>query len=156
MKVMNIIFDESLGFSVKDIDELLYNDIKNDYIFEKAYVSIFIEGANPIDVLYRKYWEDVYLQNDYDHRSSYCDKSKFKMILSLNEVMMYINKATPPRLHDLIDTIKSVDDIIKTLEEFLIVESDMLITYHSFFKEVLHFYRYETSETSKNYYVKNY
>ena len=148
MKVTSINFDESLGFSIEDVNGLLYNDIKNDYVFEKSYITIFIEDTNPIDVLYRKYWEDVYLQNDDEHKSSY-KESKFKMVLSLNEVMMYINKATPPRLHNLIDTIKSVDDIIKTLEEFLIVESDMLITYHSFFKEVLHFYRYETTKTPK-------
>lgn len=154
MKVTNINFDESLGFSIEDINGLLYNGIRNDYIFEKSYITISIEEADPIDVLYRKYWEDVYLQNDDKHRSfidkcSFIDKSKFIMILSLNEVMMYINKATPPILHNLIDTIKNVDDIIKTLEEFLIVESDMLMTYHSFFKEVLHFYRYETTKTPK-------
>lgn len=148
MKVTSINFDESLGFSIEDINGLLYNGIRNDYIFEKSYITISIEEADPIDVLYRKYWEDVYLQNDDKHRS-FIDKSKFIMILSLNEVMMYINKATPPILHNLIDTIKNVDDIIKTLEEFLIVESDMLITYHSFFKEVLHFYRYETTKTPK-------
>ena len=59
MKVTSINFDESLGFSIEDVNGLLYNDIKNDYVFEKSYITIFIEDTKPIDVLYRKYWEDV-------------------------------------------------------------------------------------------------
>lgn len=160
MKVTNINFDGSLGFSKEDVDGLLYNNMKDDYVFEKSYITIDIGEADPIDILYRKYWEDVFLQTDDTHKSLY-KPSIFKMVISLNEAMMYINKATPPRLRHLIDTIKSVDDIVKTLEEFLIVESDMLMTNHSFFKETLHFYKYNTnvsltSNLSKNFnYIKN-
>ena len=149
MKITNIVFDSSLGFSIEDVNGLLYNGIRNDYIFEKSYITISIEDANPIDILYRKYWEDVYLQNDDKHRS-FIDKSKFTMILSLNEVMMFINRAIPPRIHDLINNIKSVNDIIDMLKEFLVVESGMSITYHSFFKDTLHFQKYEINNDIQN------
>lgn len=149
MKITDIVFDTSLGFSIEDVNGLLYNDIKNDYIFEKSYITISIEDANPIDILYRKYWEDVYLQNDDKHKS-YVDKSKFIMILSLNEVMMYIDRTLPPRLHHMINEIKSIDDIIDMLKEFLVVESNMSITYHSFFRDTLHFQKYETNNDMQN------
>lgn len=145
MKVTSITFNEPFGYGVTIIDDLLKNGIMNNYIFENGYIIIKMNIDNPFDCLYRKYWESTYLQRSLECLSHFKSKTEFKMQISVNEAMMYIQNATPPRLKHLIKTIKSTNDLIKTLNEFLIVESDMLITYHSIFKSVMHFNEFETS-----------
>lgn len=131
--------------NVDVINMTLEKGIINDYLFDNYFFHIRVELDKPIDFIYRRLWEAIYLRTK--KYSIYDKNSKlFTIKMSLSEAMQFINAATPPILQYLIkDSTNSLSSIIDVLDQFLIDDnSGHLQTYHSIFKRLMHLEPFDT------------
>lgn len=144
----------SISYINNDKDSFVYSVLKKglliDPLLESTYFEIDIKLDKKdklIDFIYRLLWERVYLKRN--DMSTYDPKeNNVKLYISLSEAIGFIYTATPPRIEDQIpDNIKSIDSIIKLLEEFLINDNGDLINYKSLFKNHIRFQQFETHWT---------
>lgn len=129
------------------VDGLLKQGIFNDYIFERVFWKIHLQVDSMTDYLYRLMWEQLYLKMT-DKNSSYNNAGEILILrLSLSEAYQFIQRATPPILHNQIpESTKSLKDIRDLLVTFLTEDNGgMLITYLSYFKQMTHLESFETT-----------
>ena len=146
MKVYNVQFETVENGRYEFINSLLNKSIFNDYLFEQTFFDISILIDRPVDFLYRRIWECVYIKRGCSTRTTMND-CIINLRLSLSEAIQYIYTVTPPRLQCLIkDSIKSIDDITQLLHQFLIDDNEgQSITYLSMFKKLTHLESFDTS-----------
>lgn len=142
MKITNITFvgeydsEESTSITKNRIDGILNQVSQFPYMFDKVMIKLRFELDDPsefVSYIYRKIFEVGYLRRQKSARS----KNDYLM-LDLSEVLMYINRATPPILANKIpESTKCISDIIEVLKTFVMEESPSLKTNISILKEVI-------------------
>lgn len=141
MKITNIMFigeihKDDISLSKNKIDGLLKQVFQFPYIFDNTIIKLQFELDDPsefVSFIYRKIFEVGYLRRPITTRS----RNNYLM-LDLSEVLMYINRATPPILADMIpESTKCISDIIEVLRTFVMEESPSLKTNISILKDVI-------------------
>ena len=119
-------------------DDLLEKGYYSDSVFDKAFIEVTIDiGDNWMAPIYRKYWEDVFIKID-GSETHLNDDNEFVLYITISEALGFIYKATPPRFqHNIAASHKSIDDIIKSLETFLLGD-ESYISFVSMFFEYVH------------------
>lgn len=151
MKVTNIIDDTTKSDVV--FYELLRNGIRSEAVYNNQMIRVVLELDQPkkdyVDMFYRMFWEDNYLNLDPKNRSaihylSESDKYIFDMRITVGEALDFIWDATPPLLRDQIpDNTKTIDQIIGLLKTFLMEEDPQKITFEGIFRKYSKFDQYQ-------------
>ena len=144
MKILKIDDKKITGLNRKMVNSLLNRGMFNDYVMDHQFIEMTVEPDNPIDCMYRQMWETIYTHLGY---SSYNYKTKqMTLTISLSEAVQFIHNATPPRLKHLVkDALKSIDDIMTLLKQYLMDDNGgHQITYLSMFKKIMRVEPYET------------
>lgn len=144
MKVKQISINGSQSLFVQS---LLNRDILNDIVLDKCFVDIDVIPDSPIDFLYRRLWETMFLRRDMSGWSRFNNSESIILKISFNEAINFIKAVTPPRfkprIHELYN---DIDNIKESLELFLINDADSVINYNtSVFKQGMKFQQFETS-----------
>ena len=128
------------------LDEILTKNIGNDVLFENTFFKIVIDYASPVDYLYRKLWETVYLRRK-TNRICTTDPNSGMYVLqmSIGEAMTYIREVTPPVFRSqLEEQFVSIDVIHDMLTHYLIEESGQSEYHISVFRKVMGLQPFET------------
>ena len=143
MKVTHIYKPE---YTSPMLDEILTKHIGNDVLFENTFFKIVIDYASPVDYLYRKLWETVYLRRK-TNRICTTDPNSGMYVLqmSIGEAMTYIREVTPPMFRpQLEEQFISIDVIHDMLTHYLIEESGQSEYHISVFRKVMGLQPFET------------
>lgn len=130
------------------VDELLFRNVSNDYLFERTFYEMRIVTDDLKGMLYRRLWETVYLRMD--ENSGFVstrdnDENFITLKISLSEALSFIKQATPPRLVKYInESTQSLHDICEVLKEFLINDKGVCCDYLGMFTKHIHFCEFET------------
>ena len=102
-------------------DNSLKKGIINDYLFEKKFFEVYVEEVLPIEFLYRRMYEELYLKRDYWYECSKLpENGKMKLLLSVSEAILFIKSALPPVFKPREkEAIESIDAIKETLMALL-------------------------------------
>ena len=103
------------------VDNSLKKGIINDYLFEKKFFEVHVEEVLPIEFLYRRMYEELYLKRDYWYECSKLpENGKMKLVLSVSEAILFIKAALPPVFKPREkEAIESIDAIKETLMALL-------------------------------------
>ena len=116
----------------------------NDELFRTNMFTIYIEDLQPIDMLYRRMYEERYLNLDKINRS-YFGKDRGAVNITIGEAMFFINKVTPPliksRYKNITDSIETITDL---LTHFLIETQEQSSYYISEFQKIIGLNYFET------------
>lgn len=102
---------------IKVMDSLLSNKVYNDIVFDNQVINITVRKVSFIEYLYRLNWENIVLK--YKTNSTY-EPLTLHLKISLSEAIGFLQYALPSYLtKDMINTVKSVQDIVESLEATL-------------------------------------
>lgn len=115
-------------------DQMLASGNYSDTLFDECFIHVELKTVKHLyRIISRKVWEDrsLKIQNS---KTCINSNGNIDLYITMSEALSFIYSATPPMLqHKIYDSHKSVDDIIKSLEAFLI-DNDKYITYSSLFE----------------------
>lgn len=153
MKVKTIELIE--GHDVAFINKTLQTTM-NDFLLNKSFIKVSFESLDsPMDFVYRLFFETIFLRKTF-HKST-CEPINTKLnfvpgnlmynvIITLDEAIGFIQNVTSAALkkynHDLYS---SIENIIETLKEYLIVENPQQDFYLSSFKRMMGMDHFETN-----------
>ena len=125
-------------------DNLLEHGYYSDSLFDQCFIQVSVNiDDNPLAPIYRKLWEDVYIKIS-NSITNFNEAHELVVGITLSEAIGFIYKATPPRFQKSIsESHKSIDDIIKSLETFLLGDNSY-IAFCSMFYEFAHLTKFDT------------
>lgn len=125
-------------------DNLLEHGYYSDSLFDQCFIQVTVNiDDNHNAPIYRKLWEDVYIKIS-NSITNFNEANELVVGITISEAIGFIYKATPPRFQKSIpDSHKCVDDIIKSLETFLLGD-DSYIAFYSMFYEFAHLTKFDT------------
>jgi hypothetical protein len=108
-------------------DNLLEHGYYSDSLFDQCFIQVTVNiDDNHNAPIYRKLWEDVYIKTS-NSITKFNETNELVVGITISEAIGFIYKATPPRFQKSIpDSHKCVDDIIKSLETFLLGDDSIL------------------------------
>lgn len=127
------------------INSLLKSKIFNDRIFENCFFTATVQLDSPIQMYYRKLWNEVYLKQPESH-APISKNNETTIAMSLSECIKYLHQVTPPAMLDkLNDQLVSIDFVYDMMTFYLMNEENHglkaynLTTFYSVFHmEVFH------------------
>lgn len=133
------------------LGEVLRKHINNDAIFDTCYIGVSISIDQPEDFFYRNLWETVYLRYPSSsirfNRENHIDTR-----ITVGEAISFINAVTPPLFRNKIKELtSSVDEIVKSLETYLMTKNDQLEYNLSVFRKYIHLERFRENITEYNF-----
>ena len=125
-------------------DNLLEHGYYSDSLFDKCFIEITVNiDDNCMAPIYRKLWEDIYIKIN-GSVTRFSDTHELIVGITVSEALGFIYKATPPRFQKNIEeSHKSVEDIIKSLNTFLIGDN-AYIAFSDMFFEFAHLKNFHT------------
>ena len=121
------------------INSLLKLKIFNDRVFENVYLEATVKLDSPIQMYYRKLWNEVYLKQQ-KPQGIISKDNQVTIMLSISECIKYLQTITPPAMLDqLNEQLVSIDFIYDMMCFYLIHETDKglkaynLTTFYSVF-----------------------
>lgn len=125
-------------------DNLLKQGYYSDSLFDQCFINVTVNiDDNPLAPIYRRLWEDVYIKIS-NSITKFNKAHELVVGITMSEAIGFIYKATPPRFQKSIpDSHKCVDDIVKSLETFLLGD-DSYIAFYSMFYEFAHLKKFDT------------
>ena len=136
------------------LGEVLRKHINNDAIVDMYYIGVSISVDQPEDFFYRNLWETVYLRYplsviSFDH--GYYG-NHINILITVGEAISFINAVTPPLFKNKIKELtSSVDEIVKSLETYLMTKNDQLEYNLSVFRKYIHLERFRENTTEYNF-----
>lgn len=135
MKILEI---KSLITDEKFTNYLLSNKIMDDKVLEQSFFVLKIENspATFVDIIYRRYWETMYVKNHYKSAiyEDYC-----LLIMTLSEALQFIYSAAPPVLKNVAEKeFTNCESIKNNLYMLLSEENSEHIYYTNILKDTLH------------------
>ena len=133
------------------LGEVLRKHINNDAIFDTCYIGVSISIDQPEDFFYRNLWETVYLRYPSSsirfNRENHIDTR-----ITVGEAISFINAVTPPLFRNKIKELtSSVDEIVESLETYLMTNNDQLEYNLSVFRKYIHLERFRENITEYNF-----
>lgn len=133
------------------LGEVLRKHINNDAIFDTCYIGVSISIDQPEDFFYRNLWETVYLRYPSSsirfNRENHIDTR-----ITVGEAISFINAVTPPLFKNKTkELISSVDEIVESLETYLMTNDDQLEYNLSVFRKYIHLERFRENITEYNF-----
>ena len=126
------------------LDMELTKGFVNDELFRTNVFTIHIEDLQPIDMLYRRMYEERYLNLNKVNRSRF-GASTALVNITVGEAMFFVNKVTPPLIKTRYKNVTESIDVIKDLlTHFLIEETDQLPYHISEFQKTIGLNYFET------------
>ena len=128
------------------LDTVLSMRLENDYVLDNFFIELEIDDIDPINYLYRRYYEQVFLRRVTSNLSEFIKPGFYKLKLSVGEAMTLINGMIPPKFagreHELYP---NMEELIKSLEYFLTdIESGTLDYQLAKFKQMVGWQPFET------------
>lgn len=125
-------------------DNLLEHGYYSDSLFDQCFIQVTVDiGDNHNAPIYRKLWEDVYIKIS-NSITNFNEANELVVGITISEAIGFIYKVTPPRFQKSIpESHKSIDDIIKSLEIFLLGDNSY-IAFCSMFYEFAHLTKFDT------------
>lgn len=126
---------------IPQIDHLLSQGMVVPIIFDNAFISIKVKNIELPKLLYRKLFEDVFLD-----RFLWSSETK-AIYISLSEAMLFIKTVTPPILKDQMEeSTKSLEDVMSCLKLYLLEkDSPSYNTHVSIFEDVIMYKAFDNS-----------
>lgn len=131
-------------------DTLLEHGYYTDSVFDECFIKVTVNiDGSPTAPIYRKLWEDIYIK--IQHSITRLKNDHVLVVgLTVSEAIGFIYKATPPRFQkNISESHKSIDDIIKSLETFLLGD-ESYISFSSMFFEHAHLNVFDTQWNNFN------
>ena len=127
------------------IDLSLSKGIINDFAYDDTIFTIHIEDVEPIDFLYRRMYEELYLKRDCCYTCSKIpENGKMELRISLSEAIAFIKSALPPVFKPREkEAYESINDVKETLLA-LLDGGDSQYEYMTLFKKCLGLNYFET------------
>ena len=125
-------------------DMMLSNNYYSDALFDMLFIDVTVDiNDYPLAPLYRKLWEDIYIKIS-QSVTRFNNDNQFVVGITVSEAIGFIYKATPPRFqYDIGSSHKSIADIIKTLNTFLVGDNSY-ISFLDMFFEHIHLKKFDT------------
>ena len=150
MKVLNFVPNTKIGDNDL-LGEVLRKHINNDVIFDTCYIGVSISVDRPEDFFYRNLWETVYSR--YPSSSiRFNRENHIDTLITVGEAISFINAVTPPLFKNKTkELISSVDEIVESLETYLMTNNDQLEYNLSVFRKYIHMERFRENVTEYNF-----
>lgn len=134
MKVINITPCRQDEF----VDMCLSKGIINDILTEDIFIIIEIEGVEPVDYLYRRMFEQVFLRRSSYQKTLPPENGKLQLQISLSEAITFLNIIVPPVFRNRVKELyTSINGIVESLKTFLLEDpSDLGFNVSTFIKHV--------------------
>lgn len=130
------------------VNNELSKNFTNDELFRNSFFGIHIKDADPVDILYRRMYEERYLNFKPFRMSSFKNCNGY-LNITLSEAIYYVNQVTPPiikaKYKDQITS--SVETILDLLEHFLMEQTGQTLYHISEFKKTVGFNPFETTSS---------
>lgn len=140
MKVVNIKPIEN-----QYINLCLEKGVMNDYLYESTFFTLELEDVEPIDFLYRRMFETMFLRRRVYDISIVPSNGKMVLNLSIAEAISFVQAVVPPvfkpRVGELYNSLSSLHESLKM---FLVEESDELVFRISLFKKHIGLNQFDT------------
>jgi hypothetical protein len=135
---------------INELNNELCKNFVNDELFRSNFFKIYIKDPDPLDILYRRLYEERYLNfKEYDMSKFNYGLNCFILNITINEVIYFINKVTPPIIKLKYDNkiTDSIETMLDLLKHFLVEETGQLKYHISELQKSTGFNYFETSSS---------
>ena len=131
------------------LDLILGMDALNDIVLDKNFIDIEVNEVDPLNFIYRRYFENVFLHRSSENVSEYLGDNKYRIRISIGEGIGILKQMLPPvfqlRARELYATTKVLVD---TLEYYLTdIDTGTLELQIQKFKKAIAWNPFETAST---------
>lgn len=146
---MNI---EKITYCTKEdlfLDLTLGMNALNDFALNRNFIKIRVMDPDPLNFIYRRFFEDVYLHRSSENISKHIKERTYDIMISVGEAVNIIKELVPPvfkhRVHEIYATTES---LVETLEYYLTdIDTGTLDMQINIFKKCIGWKPFETVST---------